>query len=121
MPLNSARKQENTVEVNLLPSIPNDYVEYIKATGAYECNTHEDAQPGYAVLWSFEEIAQGNSDIEIETYAPGFIAFGGDGGGELLVFDGTGAIFMLPMVGMQPDCAIRIAENFQELVSRFDI
>ena len=114
-------RNEKTVEVKLLPSIPNDYIEYIKDVGGYECSTYEDTEPGYAVLWSFEEIEQGNSDVEIDTYAPGFIAFGGDGGGELLVFDGTGAIFMLPMVGMEPDCAIRIAENFQELVSRFDI
>ena len=109
---------KSIVEVNLLPSIPLDYIEYIKATGPYECLTRDDAEPSYVVLWPFEEIAKNNSDVEIETYAPGFVAFGGDGGGELLVFDTTGAVFMLPMIGMEPDCAIRIAENFKELVDR---
>jgi hypothetical protein len=104
----------------LLPSIPGDYVNYIVDTGPFECCTYEDAEPGYVVLWSFDEIAKNNSDIEIETYAPGFIAFGGDGGGELLAFDATGAVFMLPLIGMEPDCAIRVAENFQELVNRMD-
>lgn len=33
----------------------------------------------------------------------------------------AGAVFMLPMIGMEPDCAIRIAEDFQELVSRLEI
>ena len=73
------------------------------------------------MLWSFDEIAKNNSDIEIESYASGFIAFGGDGGGELLAFDGLGAIFMLPMIGMDSDCAIRVAENFQELLNRMDL
>ena len=104
----------------MLPPIPNDYVDYIKETGPFECDTYDDAKPGYVVLWAFGEIAKSNSDLEIETYAPGFVAFGGNGGGELLVFDKTGAVFMLPMIGMAPDCAIRIAENFQELTTRMD-
>lgn len=104
----------------MLPPIPDDYVEYIKDTGPFECCTLDDAEPGYVVLWSFEEIATSNADIEIETYAPGFIGFGGNGGGELLAFDEAGAVFMLPLVGMEPSCAIRIAENFQELVNRLD-
>lgn len=111
---------KNTAEVSLLPSIPRDYIKYIKSTGPFECLTHEDAEPGYVVLWSFNEIAKNNSDIEIEMYASGFVAFGGNGGGELLAFDATGAVFTLPMIGMEPDCAIRIAEDFQELVSRLE-
>jgi len=105
----------------LLPSIPLDYAEYIKATGPFECLTREDVEPGYVVLWSFDAIPKNNYDVQIEMYAPGFVAFGGDGGGELLVFDETGAVFMLPMVGMEPSSAIRIAEDCQELVSRLEI
>lgn len=104
----------------MLPSLPSDYIEYIKDTGGFECPTYGESEPGYAVLWSFDEIGQCNADVEIEEFAPGFVAFGGDGGGELLVFDSTGAIFKLPMIGMKPDTAIRIAENFQELISRLD-
>jgi hypothetical protein len=100
--------------------IPADYVEYIKSTGPLEGLTQEDAEPGYVVLWSFEEIEKNNSEVEIEFYAPGYVAFGGNGGGELLVFDGAGAVFMLPMIGMEPDAAIRIAENFQELLGRLE-
>jgi hypothetical protein len=100
--------------------MPDRYVEYIKDTGPIECCTHDDAEPGYVVLWAFDVIAKNNSDIEIETYAPGFIGFGGDGGGELLAFDGTGAVFILPLIGMEPDCAIRVAETFQELLSRMN-
>lgn len=105
----------------MLPSLPSGYSEYVKATGPSECFTHDDVEPGYVVLWALDEISKNNSEVEIETYAPGFIAFGGNGGGELLVFDTTGAVFMLPMIGMEPDCAIRVAETFEELVGRFEV
>jgi hypothetical protein len=105
----------------MLPSLPSAHIEYIKATGPSECFIRDDAEPGYVVLWALDEILKSNSEVEIEKYAPGFIAFGGNGGGELLVFDAIGAVFMLPMIGMEPDCAIRVAETFEELVSRFEV
>nr|WP_216599710.1 SMI1/KNR4 family protein [Cupriavidus sp. HPC(L)] len=76
--------------------------------------------PGYVALWSLDEIDVNNADVEINVYAPGFLAFGGDGGGELLAFDHTGAVFMLPMIGMAPDCAIRIADSFSDLATRLE-
>ncbi|MYM84140.1 hypothetical protein GTP44_19570 [Duganella sp. FT50W] len=105
----------------MLPSLPSAHVDYINAKGPFECFTSDDAEPGYVVLWALDEIPKSNSDVEIEIYAPGFVAFGGDGGGELLVFDSSGAVFMLPMIGMEPDCAIRVAETFEEFISRFDL
>lgn len=105
----------------MLPSLPSAHVEYIKATGPFECCTRDDSEPGYVVLWAIDEISKNNSEVEIETYAPGFIAFCGNGGGELLVFDSTGAVFMLPMIGMEPNCAIRVAETFEDLVSQFEV
>jgi len=106
---------------NLLPSLPLGYVEYVKTTGPFECFTRDDAEPGYVVLWAFDDISKRNSEAEIEIYAPGFVAFGGDGGGEFLVFDSAGAVFMLPMIGMEPDCAMPVAETFEELAGRFDV
>lgn len=105
----------------MLPSIPSTYAEYIKETGGFECMTIDDADPGYVVLWPFEEIAQSNVDLDVASYAPGFIAFGGNGGGELLVFDETGAVFMLPTIGMTSATAIPIADNFQDLTHLLDI
>lgn len=71
----------------MLPPIPQQYVKYLRPDGVFEGSTHGDAEPGYDALWPLEKIADYNSDVEIEVYAPRFIAFGGDGGGELLVFD----------------------------------
>jgi hypothetical protein len=59
-----------------------------------------------------EEIPEHNRDIDVEALAPGFIAFAGNGGGEVLTFDTSGIVYMLPMIGMASDCAIRVADNF---------
>nr|WP_151201123.1 SMI1/KNR4 family protein [Herbaspirillum sp. B39] len=98
------------------PSIPSSYRDYIQENGLFEGFTLDDAHPGYVSLWAMEEIGENNSDIEIETYAPGFIAFAGNGGGEVLAFDERGCVYMLPLIGMAPEAAIRIADNFTILL-----
>lgn len=105
----------------MLPPIPHQYVDYLRVHGVFEGFTVDEAAPGYVALWPVDKIADYNSDFEIETCAPGYVAFGGDGGGELLVFDLTGAVFVLPMIGMEPQYATRIAESFQDLAKRFQV
>lgn len=102
------------------PSIPAEYEKFLAEHGGFEGFTTGDGQPGYVVLWSLAEIPGNNSDIAIEEYAPGFVAFGGDGGGEVLAFDSLGAVFLLPLVGMEPQYATRVAESFAELEARFE-
>ena len=103
----------------MLPPIPQQYVEYLSSNGVFEGFTHGDAEPGYVALWPLDKLADYNADVEIEVYAPGFIAFGGDGGGELLAFDVSGAVVMLPMIGMKLRYATRVADSFQDLAARF--
>ncbi|AOK56542.1 hypothetical protein WT15_20230 [Burkholderia stagnalis] len=105
----------------MLPPVPQAYLDYLGSHGVFEGLTLDEAPPGYVALWPVDKIADYNSDFEIETYAPGFVAFGGDGGGELLEFDVAGAVFMLPMIGVEPQYATHIAESFQELAMRFDV
>lgn len=38
-------------------------------------------EPEWYVLWRPEELEEINRDYELQKYAPGFIAFGGNGGG----------------------------------------
>ena len=103
----------------MLPEIPSQYVEYLDANGAFEGLTTDEDSPGYVALWTIEEIPEHNRDIDVEALAPGFIAFAGNGGGEVLAFDTSGIVYMLPMIGMASDCAIRVADNFQSLAERF--
>lgn len=103
----------------MLPALPTAYLEYIRKNGAFEGFTSDEAEPGYIELWIPEAIQANNSDIEIESSAPGFIAFAGNGGGEVLAFDAAGAVHMLPMIGMASECAIPVANDFESLAKRF--
>ena len=97
-------------------ALPNDYVAYIEADGISERLT--DGLPGYFALWPRDEIESSNKAYEVPIYAPGFLGFGTDGGGELLAFDASGAVFMLPLVGMEPRYANRIADSWNEVSLR---
>jgi len=96
--------------------LPNEYVVYAETDGVSEACT--EGNPGYFALWHPDEIEANNQNLDIASRAPGFLGFGTDGGGELLVFDATGAVFMLPLVGMEPKHAQRIADSWNEVVQR---
>ena len=96
--------------------LPNDYIAYLEGMGVAEGFT--EGLPGYFALWHRDEIEASNRDLQVATYAPGFLGFGTDGGGELLAFDESGAVFMLPMIGMEPQYANRIANSWREVAQR---
>lgn len=96
--------------------LPNDYIAYLEGMGVAEGIT--EGPPGYFALWHPDEIEANNRDLQVATYAPGFLGFGTDGGGELLAFNGSGAVFMLPMIGMEPQYANRIANSWREVAQR---
>jgi hypothetical protein len=96
--------------------LPPDYLKYLESGGAEFGLTEGD--PGYFALWHPQEIEANNAQLEMDEFAPGFLGFGTNGGGELLAFDCFGAVFMLPMIGMEPECAKRIANNWTEISLR---
>lgn len=101
-------------------SLPDDLKRYISERGLFEGFTGSD-RPGYVALWSIADVPAHNASIEIDVYAPGFLAFAGNGGGEVLVFDATGVVCMLPLIGMDPEYAIKIAESFSALAETFEL
>jgi hypothetical protein len=54
-------------------------------------------------------------------HAPGFLAFAGNGGGEVLAFDAIGAVYMIPLIGMEAEQAIKIADSFAEFAETFEL
>jgi hypothetical protein len=96
--------------------LPKDYRDYVEGGGADAAFT--DGDPGYFQLWPTSEIEQWNKDYQVEEYAPGFLGFGSDGGGEMLAFDRAGAVFMIPFIGMNAEDANRIAGSWSEVASR---
>ncbi|MBC3882843.1 hypothetical protein H8K35_14975 [Undibacterium sp. LX40W] len=69
--------------------------------------------PGWYVLWLPVELEELNQGYQLSEFAPGFIAFGGNGG-ELLALNQVGEVFYLPAIGMEPDDAIKIAGDLLE-------
>lgn len=100
--------------------LPDDLERFISERGLFAGFTHTD-MPGYVALWSIESIPEQNASIEIDVYAPGFLAFAGNGGGEVLAFDAAGAVYMLPLIGMEPEYAIKVADSFAEFAETFDL
>ena len=98
-------------------NLPSEYTAYL-ADAESVIEGSRGSFPLCFVLWPLDEVEQANQDLDLATYAPGFLGFGGDGGGELLAFDAVGAVYTLPMVGLSSKDAIRISDSWSEFVSQ---
>lgn len=101
-------------------ALPDDLKHFIAAKGLFEGFTCNETA-GYVELWSIDDIPARNAEIEIDVCAPGYLAFAGNGGGEVLAFDEVGAVYMLPLIGMEPDQAIKVSDSFCEFAETFDL
>lgn len=73
----------------------------------------------YIELWSIEEIDDSNRAIEISKFAPGLIAFAGDGANELFAFDTRKkpcTIVQIPMIGMELNAIWECADTFDHFL-----
>jgi hypothetical protein len=93
--------------------LPPEYVAYVQSGGTMEAFLTCDF-PGYMQLWPLEKVSEYNNGYQIAEFAPGFFGFGTNGGGELLVFDASGAVYCLPAIGLEPECATRIANSWTD-------
>ena len=96
--------------------LPPEYLAYVEEDGTDAASTEGD--PGYFQLWHPDDVEKMNRDYHVAEYAPGFLGFGSDGGGEMLAFDSAGSVFMIPFVGMEPAEARKIAASWSEIVER---
>ncbi|PIF77486.1 hypothetical protein CLU95_4660 [Variovorax sp. 54] len=99
--------------------LPTAYRVFIDTNGLFEGFAVLAGEEHYVVLWGGDEIAASNPEMEVDVYAPGFVAFAGNGGGEIYAFDKAGAVFMLPMIGMGPKAAIKVTDDFLEFARGF--
>ena len=99
--------------------LPSIYRDFIDTNGLFEGFISLAGEEQYVILWGEDEVATSNTEMEVGVYAPGFVAFAGNGGGEIYAFDEAGAVFMLPMIGMEPGAAFKVADDFLELAQGF--
>ncbi|MDH5434787.1 MAG: SMI1/KNR4 family protein [Gammaproteobacteria bacterium] len=70
--------------------------------------------PLWYIIWEPENIDSYNADYEVPKYAPEFIAFGDNGGGEILATNESGAIYTIPAIGMESKYANKVAGSMDE-------
>jgi hypothetical protein len=61
-----------------------------------------------------------NRDYHIREFAPGFLGFGSSGGGELLAFDASGRVVMIPFIALSPEHALPVAGSWSEFIERME-
>ena len=103
--------------------LPNTYLSLLRSANGGEADiaagTRCDAS--YLVLWASSEVVPFNSDYELHEYAPAFLAFGSNGGGELFAFDtriSGDSVFMLPMIGMSNNDGVLFADSMDAFARR---
>jgi len=99
--------------------LPALYRVFIATNGLFEGFAGLSGDEHYVILWGEDEIATANSEMDVDVYAPGFVAFAGNGGGEIYAFDPGGAVFVFPMIGMEPEAATKVADDFLEFARSF--
>ena len=100
-------------------NLPESYIKYLKSGGITAGFTDLEFG-GYFDLEPLDKIEELNNEIGISSNAPGFTAFASDGGGEVFAFDAKGSVYLLPMIGMEPQYATKIAESWNEYASHIE-
>ncbi|MCA1575903.1 MAG: SMI1/KNR4 family protein [Acidobacteria bacterium] len=94
--------------------LPQDYLAFLRFSNGGD--GHLGVEPGWFQIWPAEEVVEANRDLDLEEELPGFFGFGGNGGGEMFAFDMRGTqpwpIVMVPYNPLEPEFAIKIADNF---------
>ncbi|MFO0813214.1 MAG: SMI1/KNR4 family protein [Gemmatales bacterium] len=94
--------------------LPPAYLDYLSQGRPTEAFLSDDFV-GYMMLWPLDEVEQNNREYEVPKYAPGFMCFGSNGGGELLAFDEEGTVFCIPLIGIDPKDAVHVADSWSDL------
>jgi hypothetical protein len=93
--------------------LPADFIAY-HARGAPLEGFVSSTTVGYFQLWPLAEIETLNKSYEVADYAPELLAFGSNGGGEMLAFNQQNQILMVPFIGMEMEDAILLANSWTD-------
>jgi hypothetical protein len=97
-------------------NLPEEYALYYGSDSPKEGAL--SVQPLWFQLWPPDQVGQLNRDYQVAEFAPGFVGFGSNGGGELLAFDASGRVFMIPFVGMCAEDARSVADSWSQFVEK---
>jgi hypothetical protein len=96
--------------------LPTSYLNFLRQSNGGEGEL--SIAPGWLQLWPAEEVISANEEYHVPEFISGYFAFGGSGGGELIVFrvveDQAQEIYMIPCISMGAKEALLMAESFDE-------
>lgn len=109
-------------ERKLLLRLPSDYVRFLETSDGGEgfIGKHGD-DTWYLVLWKVEKLAPFHEELEVAREIPGFLAIGGDGGGELFGFDTRKTpwpVVMVPRLPMEWEEALPVGDSFTDFLQK---
>lgn len=93
------------------------YLQYLTQHKVFEGFLLGDDE-AYIAFWPPEQLVSANSDLGMAQRAPGYVAFAGDGGGEVFAISPANKVVRLPMVGLEPAHALEVADSLSELLAR---
>jgi hypothetical protein len=100
--------------------LPQDFLTFLKLSNGGEGEL--GVWPGWFIIWAAETVPERNKAYEVADRYPGFVAFGSNGGGEMLAFDlrcaGTCPIVALPFIGLDVEEAMPVAPDFSAFVKQ---
>lgn len=113
----NSENEISAAESALGTTFPEEYRTFLAEFGSGEGFIGEH----YLIIWSANDLHRLNEDYEVRLYAPGFLMFASNGGGEGFAFDLRDAgrpIAMLPFVGLDAKHARVVARTFNEFLRR---
>ena len=97
--------------------LPGDYKKFLEAHNGGEGFVGDS----YLRLWPIDDLIGHNEDYQVQTYVPGFLAIGSNGGGEAYGFDTRTRSFgfvAVPFCGMDWDDALPMGTSFTDFLTR---
>ena len=94
--------------------VPEEYLSFLLLSNGGEGEL--GLEPGWFRLWPAETVLDLNAAYEVGDALPGFVGFGGSGGGEMFVFDARGGdpfpVCVVPFVSLEAMEIITLAPDF---------
>jgi hypothetical protein len=110
----SSDRELEELRTEMLGRLPEVFLGFAAVKDGAEGYLRED----YYAAWSVNEVADGNRQMEVETYLPGLTLFASNGLGDAYGFDARGpgdpSVVLVPMIGMDWDVALRVADTFED-------
>jgi hypothetical protein len=103
--------------------LPSEYLELLRSSDGGDAQL--SGYPNYVRIWSARSAIEQNQAYEIQSWLPGFIGIGDNGGSELVGFDTRGGepyrVCTMPSMPMAWDDALGDALDFPTFIRRLSI